>query len=69
MKEGDSDNVSDSSNDLQEEEKDKEKEEKEKENIIADNFILLLEMGRGSFGQIHLTYNKRDDLTVATKKV
>ena len=53
----------------EEEEKDKEEEEKDKENIISENFIVLLEMGRGSFGQIHLTYNKRDNLSVATKKV
>ena len=58
-----------SDTDKEEEEKEKEEIERQKDDIIAENFIVLLEMGRGAFGQIHLTYNKRDDVAVATKKV
>jgi hypothetical protein len=45
------------------------KTEEKTEDVIADNFIVLTETGKGSFGQIHLTYNRRDDEVVAVKKV
>ena len=44
-------------------------EEDKTEDIIAEHFIILMEMGKGSFGQIHLTFNKREDEIVAVKKV
>jgi hypothetical protein len=54
--------------DKSEDEKEKEEFDKEKDDIIADTFVVLLEMGRGAFGQIHLTFNKREGIAVATKK-
>ena len=36
--------------------------------IIANNFILLTEIGHGAFGKIYLSYNIRDNIEVAIKK-
>lgn len=36
--------------------------------LIVNNFVLVKEIGKGSFGEIYLTYNKRDNNQVATKK-
>ena len=55
--------------DKEEDEKEKADYENQKDDIIEETFVVLLEMGRGAFGQIHLTYNKRDNVAVATKKV
>ena len=68
-KEKDKEKENESELDKSEDEKDKEDYEREKDDIIAENFVVLLEMGRGAFGQIHLTFNKRENIAVATKKV
>ena len=36
--------------------------------LIADSFVLLHLIGRGSFGQIYISYNMRDNLPVSVKK-
>ena len=49
----------------------KKKEEKSivtKNDIILDNYVLLSEAGKGSFGQIYLSYSMRDNIEVAIKK-
>jgi len=41
--------------------------EKLRRSIICDNFVLMKEIGKGTFGTIFLTYNLRENLEVATK--
>jgi casein kinase I family protein HRR25 len=36
--------------------------------LIADSFVLLHIIGKGSFGQIYISYNLRDNLPVSVKK-
>ena len=36
--------------------------------LIAENFVLLTEIGHGAFGQIFLSFNMRDNIEVAVKK-
>lgn len=62
-----------SSNDKDEEEEeeeddDKKKKELEMKDLIAENFVLLTEIGKGAFGVIYLSYDLRDDVEVALKK-
>jgi len=59
----------DSDESVEEENKDKEGEKlKESNDIILDDLIILMQLGKGAFGQIFLTYNKRDHIEIATKK-
>ena len=37
-------------------------------NLIVENFILVSEIGHGSFGKIFLSYNLRENTEVAIKK-
>jgi serine/threonine protein kinase len=60
---------SDSDENFQAEKEEKEKsEQKIKQDLIQENFVLLMEIGKGAFGQIYLTYSTRDNEEVATKK-
>ena len=49
-------------------------DEEEKKNqlllkdLIAENFVLLHLIGQGSFGQIYISYNMRDNIAVSIKK-
>ena len=36
--------------------------------LIAENFVLLHLIGKGSFGQIYISYNMRDNIAVSIKK-
>ena len=45
----------------------KEAIDKSKE-ILLENFVLLSEAGKGTFGQVYLSYNIRDNIEVAVKK-
>jgi calcium-dependent protein kinase len=58
----------DESEDEENNEEEKKKVKKEKQDIICDNYVMLMEMGKGAFGQIFLTYNIQDQEEVATKK-
>ena len=48
--------------------KDEEKAIDKSKDILLDNYVLLSEAGKGSFGQIYLSYNMRDNIEVAIKK-
>jgi calcium-dependent protein kinase len=60
--------------DSDDDESDKEEEKKDKNrdkgDIIENKFVMLMEMGKGAFGQIFLTYfnDGKEGLEVATKK-
>jgi calcium-dependent protein kinase len=58
----------DDSEDEEKSDEEKKKDGKEKQDIICDNYVMLMEMGKGAFGQIYLTYNIQDQEEVATKK-
>ena len=62
----DSDN-SDSKGD-DENQKSVKREQKQIKDLIAENFVLLTEIGHGAFGQIYLSFNMRDNIEVAVKK-
>ena len=54
--------------DEEEEQKEEKKKQIEMKDLVAENFVLLTEIGKGAFGKIILTYNMRDDVEVALKK-
>ena len=43
--------------------------EKNSNNLLTDNYILISEIGNGSFGKIYLSYSIRDNLELAIKKI
>ena len=43
--------------------------EKNSNNLLIDNYILISEIGNGSFGKIYLSYSIRDNLELAIKKI
>ena len=44
------------------------KKSKEIKNVVVGNYVMLVEMGKGAFGQIYLSYSLRDEEEVALKK-
>ena len=40
----------------------------EMKDLVAENFVLLTEIGKGAFGHIYLSYDVRDNIEVAIKK-
>ena len=48
--------------DEEEEQKEEKKKQIEMKDLVAENFVLLTEIGKGAFGKIILTYNMRDDV-------
>lgn len=62
----------DKNTDEEEEEEGEEEEKKpveiEMKDLIAENFVLLTEIGKGAFGQIFLSFDVRENVEVAIKK-
>ena len=61
------DNALEEDDDDEEEEQPK-KTQYEMKDLVAENFVLLTEIGKGAFGHIYLSYDVRDNVEVAIKK-